>query len=206
MLELAKLYTDGGQYTKAEALDSEALDVCRRVLDEHPYKLWALDSLATVYQFRGQHAKAEVLWRELLKHYREKLGNQSAAVASALSQLGANQLQQKNDAEAESLLRECLKILEQKLPDSWQRFSVRCLLGVALANQKKYAEAEPLLLSGYEGMKARAQTMPAGDKQRLSEALGSVVQFYDAWGKKDKADEWRKKLAPREENQQPSAR
>ena len=30
------------------------------------------------------------------------------------------------------------------------------LLGAALAGQKKYAEAEPLLIGGYEGLKAEA--------------------------------------------------
>jgi hypothetical protein len=32
------------------------------------------------------------------------------------------------------------------------------------------------------------------DKIRLTEAMQRLVQLYDAWGQKDKADEWRKKL------------
>jgi len=34
------------------------------------------------------------------------------------------------------------------------------MLGGSLLGQKKYAEAEPLLLSGYEGMKQREVKIP----------------------------------------------
>ena len=49
-------------------------------------------------------------------------------------------------------------------------------------------------------MKQREAKTPGVDtpgspfKVRLTEALERLVQLYDAWGKKDKADEWRKKL------------
>jgi hypothetical protein len=50
--------------------------------------------------------------------------------------------------------------------------------------RKKYAEAEPVLLAGYEGMKLRESTIPVPERPRISEALDQVVQLYDAWGKK----------------------
>jgi hypothetical protein len=31
-------------------------------------------------------------------------------------------------------------------------------------------------------------------RERLTEALGRLVQLYDAWGKKDEAAKWRKEL------------
>ncbi|MCI0460578.1 MAG: hypothetical protein L0Z62_26795 [Gemmataceae bacterium] len=51
-----------------------------------------------------------------------------------------------------------------------------------------------LLLQSYEGMKARESHIPWVRKVRLAEALQCLVQLHDAWGQKDKADEWRKKL------------
>ena len=63
-----------------------------------------------------------------------------------------------------------------------------------LLGQKKYAEAEPLLLQGYEGLVQRRDKIPPKYPNRPTEALERLVQLYDAWGKKDKADEWRKKL------------
>jgi hypothetical protein len=38
--------------------------------------------------------------------------------------------------------------------------------------------------------------MAAKYKKHLTAAGERVVSLYDAWGKKDKAEEWRKRLAP----------
>jgi hypothetical protein len=59
------------------------------------------------------------------------------------------------------------------------------MLGGALLGQKKYAEAEPLLLAGYQGMKQRQQSIPPQGKIRLPEAALRLVQLYEALGKKD---------------------
>jgi hypothetical protein len=48
-------------------------------------------------------------------------------------------------------------------------------------------------VAGYEGMKQREAKIPPQGKVRLSEAVERMVRLYDAWGKKDKAAEWRKK-------------
>jgi hypothetical protein len=68
------------------------------------------------------------------------------------------------------------------------------MLGGALLGQKRFDEAEALLLQGYDGMKRRQDKIPPEGKDRLSEALEWLVQLYDAWGKKDQADRWRKEL------------
>jgi hypothetical protein len=59
------------------------------------------------------------------------------------------------------------------------------MLGEARAGQKKYAEAEPLLLQGYHGMKQREKSIPPQGKAPLIEGLERLVQLYDAWGRKD---------------------
>ena len=63
--------------------------------------------------------------------------------------------------------------------------------------QKNHRGAEPLLLSGYEGMKEREANPGAPGPQgnpRLTEAPERLVQLYGAWGKPDQAAEWRAKL------------
>jgi hypothetical protein len=87
------------------------------------------------------------------------------------------------------------QIREMKVPDDWLTFYSRAMLGDTLIRQKKFAEAEPLLLSGYEGMKAREFSIPRSVQKRLAEAGSRLIVLYDAWGKKDKADEWRKRLS-----------
>jgi hypothetical protein len=108
--------------------------------------------------------------------------------------LGAHLVEQRKWPEADTLLRECLAIREKAQPDDWSAFNTRSMLGASLLGQKKYAEAEPLLLAGYQGMKAREARIPTAGKLRLAEAGERVVLLYEAWGKKDKADEWRAKV------------
>jgi hypothetical protein len=91
-------------------------------------------------------------------------------------------------------LREILVIRQKKQPDTWTTFYTQSQLGASLLGQKRYAEAEPLLLAGYEGMKQREAKIPAQVKVRLTEALERLVQLYDAWGKPEQAKEWRQKL------------
>ena len=67
------------------------------------------------------------------------------------------------------------------------------LVGASLAGQKKYAEAEPLLLEGYQGMVARKDRMEVPDWYHPDRAREWLVQLYQAWGKPEKAAEWKKK-------------
>ena len=75
-----------------------------------------------------------------------------------------NLLEQKKSSQAELLLRECLAIREKSLPDRWGTFIARALLGGSLLGQNKHAEAEPLVLSGYQGMKVREAKIPQPEK------------------------------------------
>ncbi len=51
---------------------------------------------------------------------------------------------------------ECLDRRVKNQPGDWWVFLTKSQLGAALAGQKKYLEAEPLLIDGYEGLKDRA--------------------------------------------------
>jgi len=61
--------------------------------------------------------------------------------------------------------------------------------------QKKYTEAEPLLLSGYDGMKQREGSMQWEGKFYLRDALQRVVKLYEATERPAQAAEWKQKLA-----------
>jgi hypothetical protein len=58
--------------------------------------------------------------------------------------------------------------------------------------------APPLLLAGYAGLKQREAKILANRKARLIQALEWLVQLYEAWSRKDKADRWRKRLEVRQ--------
>jgi eukaryotic-like serine/threonine-protein kinase len=95
-------------------------------------------------------------------------------------------------AESEPLAREALDFYRRKQPDDWQRFRAESLLGASLAGQKKYTEAEPLLLEGYQGMVARKERIAVPDRYHVDRAREWLVQLYEAWSKPEKAVAWRK--------------
>jgi len=69
----------------------------------------------------------------------------------------------------------------------------RLELGTTRLVHRKFDEAEPLLLESYAGLKQYESENPKV-KVRVAQALQRLVQLYDRWDKKDKADEWRIKL------------
>jgi eukaryotic-like serine/threonine-protein kinase len=99
-----------------------------------------------------------------------------------------------NQSEAEPFLRVCVALSTQAIPDDWSRFHAMSVLSGALLGQGRYAEAEPLVVQGYEGMKAREARIPAQGKPRLSEATERVVRLHEAWGKPEQAKAWKAKL------------
>ena len=59
--------------------------------------------------------------------------------------------------------------------------------------QKRFAEAEPLLIQSYERL-AKPDTAASAHVQHRKEAGGRIIQLYESWGKSDQAVEWKKKL------------
>jgi serine/threonine protein kinase len=193
---LAELYRAQGKHEKAEQLYLEVLILQEKVLGaDHPSTLTTKHGLAVLYERWGKPERAEPLRRQRLDFDRGKAGADSPTTAGAMAYLGLNLLQQKKHAEAEKLLRDCLRILQKAQPDDWTTFLTRSLLGEVLLGQGKHAEAEPLLLQGYEGVKRHEAKIPPQVRPvRLKEALGRLVRLYEATGKKDEAAKWQKKL------------
>ena len=124
----------------------------------------------------------------------KKLVGEDPQVAGTLANLGRCLLHQGKHAEAEPLLRRSLAIRPERLADDWTRFNMLSLLGASLMGQKRYTEAEPFSVRGYEGMKTREAKIPPLGKARLAEAAEQIVALYDAWGKPGDAALWRAKL------------
>src|SRR5262249_16777357 len=101
-------------------------------------------------------------------------------------------LEKQYDA-AEPLVREAVALFEKEHPDDQRRFYWVSLLGAVLFGQKKYAEAEPLLLQGYEGMKQREATLVDVEKRRIAETAERVVGFYESTNQPEKARAWRER-------------
>jgi tetratricopeptide (TPR) repeat protein len=152
--------------------------------------------LAQLLREKGTLAEAEKAGREALAAQRKLLGNDDPAVAGSLAELTLTLLQEGKFVEAEPLARECLAIREKKIPDDWRTFNAQSLLGGSLLGQKKYGDAEPLLLSGYEGMKLREAQIPSEGRTRLPEATERLAQLYGLTARPGPAAEWKKRQEP----------
>jgi tetratricopeptide (TPR) repeat protein len=143
------------------------------------------NQLAVAYRLAGRDGEGGRLFEK---------SPDSTGHAQALALDGSMLLAEKKSAEAELKLRECLAMRQKLQPDDWTTFDTKSMLGEALLDQNKFKDAEPLLLSGYEGMKSHKDMIPTQDKPRLAKALDRLTKLYEEWGKKDSAARWRNEL------------
>jgi hypothetical protein len=156
-----------------------------------------MTSCAAAYQRAGKLDEAEVLLRDLLERRRKRTDSiGQIGLAGTLTYLSNNLLLQNRPAEAEPLAREARALFERnRIKDrEWSVSYLTNLLGSSLLGQKKYADAEPLLLQGYEGMKQAEATMVVPLRFRLTEAGERVVRYYEETNQPEKAREWRERL------------
>jgi serine/threonine protein kinase/tetratricopeptide (TPR) repeat protein len=194
MNNLANAYRVAGQLDRAIPLLEQALKVQRAKLGEdHPDTLSSMNSLAATYFRAGRADRAIPLVEQALKALRAKLGADHPHTLLVMSNLARAYLAGQ-PAQAERLLREALTTREKTSPDDWLTFYTRSMLGNSLLGQKQFGEAEPLLLQGYEGLRAREAKIPGTYKKGLAEAGLWVIELYDAWGKLEEAAAWKAKL------------
>jgi tetratricopeptide (TPR) repeat protein len=192
MYNLAEDYGLQGKYAQAEALFSQTLEIRRRALGpEHPDTLWTLSDFAFMYQRQGKYGLAEILGGQALAGRRHALGPEHPDTVVSAADLALAYVSLGKFAASEPLARAALGFNRKTRPDAWTRFRAESLLGASLAGQKKYPEAEPLLLEGYQGMVARKDRMGVPDLYHLDRAREWIVQLYQDWAKPDKAAEWR---------------
>jgi len=200
-------YKDAGRLAEAIPLLEEVYRASKQ--DPTVARIWSeARPLLDAYARTADPAKPEsvasamTLARELVADARAKLPKDSPELAAQLATLSLTLLKLNAWDEAEPLMRECLAIREQTQPDAWTTFNTRSMLGGVLLGQNRLAEAEPLLLKGYQGMKDREAAIPPQAKVlRIPEALERLVALCEAWDKAEpgkgydaKAEEWRIKL------------
>jgi hypothetical protein len=146
-----------------------------------------------VYQREGKYDLAETCAAQALAGQRHALGSENPDTMASEVDLALAYVSQGKFALSEPVAREAHEAEKKIQPDDWQRYFAESLLGASLAGEKKYAEAEPLLLEGYQGMLARKDRIDVPNRYHLELAHRWIARIYQAWGKPDKAAEWKKK-------------
>jgi hypothetical protein len=106
-------------------------------------------------------------------------------VPATLQIRGLSQAASGRPADGERSLRESLAVRREALPAGhWLIASSQSILGEHLVRHpRRFAEAEPLLRGGYEGLRA---ALGASDP-RTRTALTRLIAFYEAWGRPSEA-------------------
>jgi serine/threonine protein kinase len=198
MNNLALSYRAAGQLAKALPLYEEAAQGVEKRRFQHQHAHLIIPNTIGAYEQAKQFEKAASWRQKWLAHVKTTAGADSPAYAGELATLGSGLLEHQQWTDAEKLLRECLAIRE-KYPGSgdpgsgWLVFNTQSMLGGALLGQKKYADAEPLLVKGYEGMKEREVKIPktGGAELRIPEALDRLIELYTATNKPEEARKYR---------------
>lgn len=197
MDDVARCYANMGRLDEALQIRETLVTSMRNTFGTEHDKTWGgMLRLSRVYLLTGQMEKAERLLREVLPIGRKLQQFRGAATMSGTLELMSQTLQlQHRYVEAEPFARELLEMRERFQPDYWERYNAMSVLGGALLGQKKFAEAEPLLHQGYEGMREREQTIWRDRLTRITDAGERLVRFYETTNQPEKARAWREKLS-----------
>jgi eukaryotic-like serine/threonine-protein kinase len=192
---LAVALNNQGQYAQAEPLFMQIVETMRRVLGpENLDTLWETVNLGEAYDDLGKYDLAQTYHAQALAGLRQVQGPEDPETLNAEADLALDDISLGNFAQAEPLAREVLEKDKKVKPDDLQRFFAESFLGASLAGEKKYTDAEPLLLEGYQGLVTRkARMLTPSDRLELEHVREWIVQLYQASGKPGKAAEWKNK-------------
>ncbi|MEA5601845.1 tetratricopeptide repeat protein [Nostoc sp. UHCC 0252] len=183
---LAGIYRATGNYSEAEPLYKQALELRKRLLgDNHPSFATSLNNLAGLYKTTGQYSKAEILYQQALELRKRLWGENHADVAVSLNNLALLYDEQGRYEEAEPLYLQSLELEKRLVGENHLSFAL-ILNNLALLyyHQGRYSEAEPLSLQAIEL-----------DKRFLGEENADVATdlhnlglIYRAQGRYDQAE------------------
>ena len=186
-------YKDSGRVEEALPLLEEAYEGSKK----HPRLKWISTPLMDAYLKTGRETEARIAVK-IFAEDRKTLPPGSPELAGKLAMFGLGLLEAKAYGQAEPILRECMAIREKTMPEHWLLFNTHSMLGGALLGQEKYAEAEPLLIAGYEGLLQLENSIPPQGKIRLTEAIERLVELYTSLEKPDEVNKWQAELDRRQ--------
>jgi tetratricopeptide (TPR) repeat protein len=183
-----------GQYAESERLGLEALTTFRKLLglDDVTFVMPMLSNLADLHRLSGDLPRAEREIVQVLTAYDARLPRDHLAYAWAELVHGLILTDTGRAAAGETCLRRALDISRRSFKAGDRRIaSTEGALGHCLATQRRYAEAEPLLIEGFEGLKrAAGEAYP-----RTRQVERWLVDLYENWGRPARAASYRAALA-----------
>jgi serine/threonine protein kinase len=182
---LGGFLTDKGNYAEADACLKEAETIFRQQMS--PSALWLGDNLrnqANSFYQQGKYADSQSKVTETEKIYLESYGPSYDNYPTVLIIKGLILNKTGRSQEGEALLREAVRLRVESLPEDhfWVALA-KGALGECLSTQKRFVEAESLLIESYNVLKASQ-----GERNpRTTEARLRLAELYQAWNKPELA-------------------
>jgi tetratricopeptide (TPR) repeat protein len=193
---LGGLLIGKNKYAEAEPLVREGLALRRKVLgDSHSGTAGAWYRLSDLRYWQGQYADAEKAAQESIDVFKRALAvpQDSTLFTNPLVEMGLILDKEGRFREAEAYLNQALEIRTRLLPKGNLLIGrAEGILGECLTLQKRYAEAEPLLLDSY---KIYESTTDANDTRR-SDAGQRLAALYRSWGRPREAEKYERRPTP----------
>jgi hypothetical protein len=200
MNDVARAQLECGQPQAAVSQCEEAIQwAIAKFGANHSLTDYARRNLAHAYQGAGRSRDARRLLMELVAQAEKETDD--LLTADLKHTLACNLMDSEEWESAERLLRECLATRRRRQPKAWATWSTASRLGGVLLRRENLDEAEPLLLEGFQEMKAREGNIPPRSKHALSNAARRLGDLYTARGNSAEVERWRI-----EQNQYPSAK
>ena len=158
----------GGDLERAEPLLVEAVS---RLQVENNWQVAGLVSLAHLYQGRSDHQRAEALMARAMAINRRLYAPGHPTLLSHLASQGLIMTRAGKPRQGEAVMRQAIDQMS-----ATQRPGFQGMLGECLLAQKRYSEAEPLILNYYRELKETQH--PASPRlKKVREHLQTIEQF-----------------------------
>lgn len=151
------------------------------------------EKLVQLLKADGTPREVESFLLERLDRERSIRGSDDRFIAKTLRLLAIHYREAGRMREAEQYSRESLAQLLKTLPErSWEVGRAQGELGDLLLERQAYAEAESLLVHGFQAYEADRVI----STERLEGIRASIVRMYSGWGRAAAARAWRTRVIP----------
>ncbi|MEO8202086.1 MAG: tetratricopeptide repeat protein, partial [Gemmatimonadota bacterium] len=189
--KLAGLAVARGNIARAESLSVLGLEIRRTVFGpQSPAVAGQLQNVAFMREKQNDSSGAIVFLRQSLAMTHGFRPENDPNLLAIQQWLAIDLCATGAVAEGDSLLRAAIAVAPRDSTLSIP-YRLRGSLGYCLALQRKFSEAEPLLLEAEAGLRA----LPSATLSHRELAITRLVDLYERWGKAAEATEWRGRVA-----------
>jgi serine/threonine protein kinase len=198
-LLLAMIRARRGDAADATGLVRNAAAIARKApADQRDLGLRIMTNAANKLRDRRLFPEEEAVQRIAVDFVRARDGDESVALASQLNLFASTLYRNEQFAASEAAARESAALRRKLLPPTnWVTANTESKIGMSLVAQKKFTEAEPILLaSDAEMLRLKPAAPPAAVQswiRAMRDNARQLVLLYEATGRPGQAAEWKKK-------------